>query len=354
MLLQEVHVKTALKVIGGLLLVVVVLVGGTLAWAFSAADAKRVPHRFDDIHGKDLPVPWPLTQKEIDDLRAEKLAAMTMPAQGEQLPGTEPPPDPLAGVDLQAVAMERALARGKHLIEARLACTDCHGKDFAGSTVVDVPIMGRFVCPNITQGGTTKGWKPADFDRIIRHGVGHDGRGILMPSRDFTMLSDQEVSDVIAVVTSMPPVEKVQPPIKLGPIYALLMATGKVPIDAENIDHAAPRLAEPPAAVVGAEFGAHLTQVCVGCHKADFAGGPITGGDPSWPPARNLTQDPTGLKDWTLDDFRRALREGKRKDGTDLNPVMPWAMTKNMTDDEIASIWEYLKTVPPKPWPTKG
>ena len=346
--------KTALKVIGALLLVVVVLAGGTLAWAFSSSNAKMVPHRFDDIQGKDVPVPWPLSQKEIDDLRAEKLAAMTMPAQGEQLPGTEPPPDPLAGVDLQAVAMERALARGRHLIDARLACTDCHSKDFSGSTVVDVPIMGRFVCPNVTQGGTTKGWKPADYDRVIRHGVGHDGRGLTMPSRDFSNLSDQEVSDVIAVLTSMPPVEKVQPPIKLGPVFAMLMATGKLPIDAEHIDHAAPRLVEPPAAVVGAEFGEHLVQVCVGCHRADFAGGPIVGGDPSWPPARNLTQDATGLQSWTVDDFKVALREGKRKDGSAINPVMPFAMTKNMTDDEIAAIWEYLKTVPPKPWPVKG
>jgi mono/diheme cytochrome c family protein len=177
---------------------------------------------------------------------------------------------------------------------------------------------------------------------------------MIMPSRDFSMLSDQEVSDVIAVLMSLPAVDTVQPAIKLGPGYALLLATGKVPIDAEHIDHAAPRLAEPPEAVVGVEFGAHLAQVCVGCHRADMAGGPITGGDPSWPAARNLTQDSTGLKDWTLDDFKRALREGKRKDGSDINPVMPYAMTKNMTDEEIASIWEYLKTVPPKPWPVKG
>jgi mono/diheme cytochrome c family protein len=349
-----VHVKTALKVIGAILLVVVVLVGGTLAWAFAAADDKREAHRFDEVKGKDLPVPWPLSEKEIEDLRAEKLAAMTMPAQGEALPGSEPPPDPLAGVDLQAIAMERALTRGKHLLDARLGCGDCHASDFSGSTVIDVPIMGRWVCPNVTPGGTVKGWMSADFDRVIRHGVGHDGRGLTMPSRDYSMLSDQEVSDVIAVLQSLPPVEKVQPPIKLGPVYAMLIATGKVPIDAENIDHSAPRLAVPPTAAPTAEYGQHLTQVCVGCHQADLAGGPITGGDPSWPPARNLTPDPTGLQDWTLDDFERALREGKRKDGSPIDPSMPYAMTKNMTDDEIAAIYEYLRTVPPKPWPGKG
>ncbi len=346
--------KTALKVIGAILAIVVVVVGGTLAWAFSAADAKREAHRFDSVQGKDLPVPWPLSEAEIADLRAEKLAAVTMPADGEALPGSEPPPDPLAGVDLEAIAMERAIERGNHLLNARLGCNDCHSKDFSGGIVIDVPIMGRWVCPNITQGGTTKGWKPADYDRVIRHGVGHDGRGLTMPSMDFAMISDQEVSDVIAVLMSVPPVEKEQPPIKLGPIYAMLMATGKIPIDADRIDHSAARLVVPPEAKPDAEFGKHLTQVCQGCHQPDLAGGPITGGDPAWPPARNLTPHPTGLADWTVDDFKRALREGKRKDGSPIDPAMPVAITKNMTDDEITAIWMYLKTVPPKPWPGKG
>ena len=61
--------------------------------------------------------------------------------------------------------------------------------------------MGRWVCPNITagQGGRTKDFKPADWDRVIRHGVGKDNRGLSMPSRDFANLSDQEVSDIIAL-----------------------------------------------------------------------------------------------------------------------------------------------------------
>jgi hypothetical protein len=44
------------------------------------------------------------------------------------------------------------------------------------------------------------------------------------------------------------------------------------------------------------------------------------------------------------------MREGKRPDGLDINPAMPWRLTKLTTDDEIKAVWMYLKTVPPKPY----
>jgi hypothetical protein len=64
------------------------------------------------------------------------------------------------------------------------------------------------------------------------------------------------------------------------------------------------------------------------------------------PPTSNLT--PTGIGHWTRDDFARALREGKRPDGTELNTFMPWKIFAGLTDDEVAALWSYLQTVPPK------
>jgi cytochrome c553 len=348
-------VKTWMKVIAGILAVLVLVVGGALGWAFSTANAKIAAGKYPEIRGKDLPVPWPLTDAEVQALREERALTAVAPPDPANAPGTPADPstapaDPLAGVDLQAIAMERALARGQHLLDARVGCNDCHAKDYSGNVLIDVPPMGRWVCPNISPGGVTKGFEPADWDRVIRHGVGHDDRGLTMPSRDFSKLSDQEVSDIIAVVSQTPPVTKEQPPIRLGPIYALLIASGQIPIDAENIDHAAALPATPPASEPTVEFGQHLAQVCTGCHMADFSGGKIAGGDPAWPPSRNLTPDPTGLQAWTVDDFKQALREGKSKDGLALDPAMPVPMTKNMTDAEIEALWAYLRTVPAKPW----
>ncbi|GAB3220662.1 hypothetical protein [Spirosoma arcticum] len=65
-------------------------------------------------------------------------------------------------------------------------------------------------------------------------------------------------------------------------------------------------------------------------------------------PAANLT--PTGIGSWRETDFFRTLRTGKRPNGQELHPSMPWPQVGMMTNDELHAIWLYLKSVPPKPF----
>ena len=106
-----------------------------------------------------------------------------------------------------------------------------------------------------------------------------------------------------------------------------------------------------PAAVargVTAEFGEYYARACVGCHGPDWSGGPMPGGAPGDPPAANLTPDPaTGLGSWTEADFARALRQGVRPDGSHLADAMPWRAFSHFTDDEVAAIWLFLRTLEP-------
>src|SRR5262245_19901909 len=60
----------------------------------------------------------------------------------------------------------------------------------------------------------------------------------------------------------------------------------------------------------------------------------------------NITPHGTGLKEWTEGDFFRALREGRRKDGTEIAAQMPWRLYGQMSDTELKAIWAYLQTVP--------
>lgn len=66
--------------------------------------------------------------------------------------------------------------------------------------------------------------------------------------------------------------------------------------------------------------------------------------------AANLTPDETGIGTWTEEQFLKAIREGKLK-GMDntrpLLPPMPWFMYKNLNDDDLKSIFAYLKTLKP-------
>lgn len=344
------------KIVGVVLVAVVVLAVLGVQIMKGRANA-RLERQWADVKGKDLPVPWPLSPAEIDVLRAQKAqelaaarnAAATAGA-GEAAPVAPADVDPLAGVDLNAIARERALERGRHLLAARVGCTDCHGADFGGKVIIDAPPMGVWAAPNITAGGNGKNLKPADWDRIIRHGIASDGTSTTMPAIDFAGLSDQEVSDIITVITAMPPVDRPNIENVMGPVRGVLIATGAIPVSAELIDHQQARPAVPPAAEVNLDFGKHVAGSCVGCHRLNFSGGPVPGGDPKWPEAANLTPDASGMKGWTKDDFRRAMREGKAKDGRELQePMRGIALSAlaKLTDTEVDAMFTYLQSLAP-------
>ena len=190
-----------------------------------------------------------------------------------------------------------------------------------------------------------------DWVRAIRHGVGHDGRSLfLMPSVVFQNLSAADVGAIIAYVKSVPPVDRELPPLSLGPVARGLIATDKVPFfSAALIDHSQARARR--------RAGRRVRRPSSGTTSCTPRGAPSatarrsraarsTTGDPSWPPAANLT--PTGLKAYDEAAFFTALRTGVRPGGAKINDAMPWRWTREMTDDEIRAVWLYLKTVPPR------
>ncbi len=66
--------------------------------------------------------------------------------------------------------------------------------------------------------------------------------------------------------------------------------------------------------------------------------------------AANLTPDPTGIGNWTEDQFIYALRNGTAKGIPGSRPIlppMPWEMIKYMRDDEMKAVFAYLKSIKP-------
>jgi cytochrome c553 len=240
-----------------------------------------------------------------------------------------------------------AIARGRHIAETR-GCLECHGADLAGATVFDNGPMGRVDGSNLTRGagGIGASFSDDDFVRAIRHGVMPDGRGLfLMPSTDFATFSDADMGALVAYLKSVPPVNKPNGPVHLGPVARALLATGKIRLAADVIDHAHVQ----PAAVmpgVTVEYGRYLATGCTGCHGGNFSGGKIKIGPPDWPAAANLTPDHDGrIANWTEADFIKTLRTATRPDGTELNPVMPRAFAK-LEDTELKALWTFLRTLP--------
>ena len=66
--------------------------------------------------------------------------------------------------------------------------------------------------------------------------------------------------------------------------------------------------------------------------------------------AGNLTPHETGIGNWTLENFRKALKEGKYK-GQDnsrlLMPPMPVEAYRNLSDEDVQAIFTYLRSIKP-------
>lgn len=66
--------------------------------------------------------------------------------------------------------------------------------------------------------------------------------------------------------------------------------------------------------------------------------------------AANITSDQTGIGNWTEENFRRALKEGRYKGLAGfrmLLPPMPWANFAVISDEDIKSVFQYLKSTKP-------
>ena len=318
-------IKKLLKTAGVLVAILFLAGAGVYIWASIATN--RVLAQTFETHQVDFPIPFPIDPAEVSAMGLTDDAA-------RQLSHT------------------RAVERGKHLVAARYTCTACHAANFGGGVMVDAFPIGSLLAPNLTlgKGSRTADFKPRDWDRIVRHSVLQDGHGAVMPSEDFQHMSDQELSDIVSYIRSLPPVDNTVPKSRFGPLGKVLVATGKIRLSAFSIDsHTAPHPVRPPEEAVSTEFGKHLASVCVGCHGPDFSGGPIAGGDPSWPPARNLTPDATGLKGWTYDQFVNAVANSQRPDGTALRAPMSMmsAYGASMKDVERRALWAYLQSLPP-------
>jgi mono/diheme cytochrome c family protein len=240
-----------------------------------------------------------------------------------------------------------SLERGQRLVT--LHCAVCHGENLAGSVIFHDPNLGTIVAPNISAGGGRAGGvlSEVEIGRAIRHGVGSDGKALLvMPSDAFYHLNDEELGQMVAFIKKSPSVVNQLPSTGVTPLGAALIgagAFGKI-IAAEEIAHGGPRppVVEPGVTVA---YGDYLVRTgeCRTCHGASLAGGKDP--DPNAPPAPNLT--PGGeLAGWSEQSFLAAMRTGVTPAGRRLSPYMPWKYVGQMTDDELKAVWLYLQSLP--------
>jgi cytochrome c553 len=247
------------------------------------------------------------------------------------------------------------VARGRRLVEVVSRCGECHGDDLGGKVLADDALLGRLAAANLTggRGGVGRNRTDADLARAIRHGVGPGGRPlVVMPSDVYSAFDDADLGAIVAYLRAVPPVDRELPPTRVGPMTGVLYMAGLFPLfaadamDGTGAAGTAGRVTPPAAATP--EYGAHLATVagCRGCHGSEL-GGDGAHGAPGAPKAPNLTSG-GALAGWREADFVRAIRTGRRPDGSAIGEAMPWKYMGGLTDEELRALWLYSRSVPPR------
>jgi mono/diheme cytochrome c family protein len=259
------------------------------------------------------------------------------------------------------------LARGEYLVRGVLGCLDCHsehdwkapggalvaGREGAGQIFPGEGFPGRIVAANLSSDRDTGvgAWTDDQLARAIREGIGHDGRALfpLMPYSNFKVLSDEDLAAVVVYIRSIPAMRNPLPATEI--IFPVKYLIRGVPQPLTQPVQA-PDLSTPE------RRGQYLVTLasCADCHtpavngqpEADkaFAGGMELKGPWGDVQSANITPDKTGISYYDEKTFIEAMRTGTVM-GRKLNPIMPWDGYRHMTDDDLKSIFAFLKTVKP-------
>jgi mono/diheme cytochrome c family protein len=276
-----------------------------------------------------------------------------------------------ADQEFHAEPSAQRLARGKYLVEGPAHCFECHGdSDFgiglgqpkpgtegAGQIIKDEDNNDKIfpdgiVVPNITPNKETGAgtWTDAQFERAIRHGIGHDGRKLIdfMPYPFFRSMADEDVTSVIVYIRSLPAVKHTLPKMHVGFEVKTDMHPEMEPVLGSD-------------ATDQVRHGWYLVRVaqCNSCHTPyDEKGNALTDqmfggglhlkgawGDVVTP---NITCHPSGISHYDTAMFIKTIRTGRSSAGVrDLATIMPYSYFRKMNDEDLSAIFAFIHSVKP-------
>ena len=269
---------------------------------------------------------------------------------------------------VQAPKTPEAVERGRYLSEALTGCVACHspidesrggdfalaGQEYSGRVFPrGSGFPGKLVARNLTSDPETGigAWTDGEIIRAIREGVGRDGRPLfpLMNYLHYRRLSDDDVLAIVAYLRTRKPIVRDNGQTELDFPVGMMIRTVPQPLE------------QPPAGLPGPgiERGRAMLDVmlCGECHTPrDDRGNPVSGkelagGAPFKGPwgtvyAANITSHPSaGIGAYSNEDLKRVFREGKNRAGRELW-VMPWSVTKNLTDEDLDSLIAAVREIP--------
>lgn len=268
--------------------------------------------------------------------------------------------------DRKFESTQSRLLRGKYLVDGVTRCFGCHS-DPDWSKPGAPPLAGRegaghiwadqdqpwLVAPNITPDKETGAgtWSDDTLARAIREGIGHDGRALspMMPYPYYREMSDEDIASIVVYLRTVPAIKNQLPTTKMP--FPLNFSTQNVP---QPVTAAVPPLDQ----FNRVEYGNYLVKMaaCVDCHTPqekgqpipgmDFAGGFLLHEPKGDVVSANITPAASGIGYYNDATFIQALRMGK-VGARPIRSSMPWYFYGRMSDEDLKSMFAYLKTIKP-------
>lgn len=269
-------------------------------------------------------------------------------------------------LNLKVEPDSQRIARGLKI--SSLLCAECHSdkdRNLTGRLMLDMPKeFGIIHSYNITQDKTygIGNWTDGELYYFLRTGIRKDGSWAPPYMPKFPLLADEDIYSIIAWLRSddarLKPNQNEALPNKANMLVKVLSNTVFSPPPLPQSKLTIPDTSNEIA------FGKYIADDlcgCFGCHSADFktmnilepkkSAGYYGGGNPMLNyegkivRTANITMDKeTGIGNWSYEDFYKAVKLGMNPKGGPLHyPMFPH---NTLTDQEVKSMYSFLKTVP--------
>jgi len=257
-----------------------------------------------------------------------------------------------------------AIERGRILVYS--ICAGCHynqqARKFIGNKIEDVPsVAGQVYSANLTHSktnGLPGKYTDAQLKYLLKTGVAYDGRFVRYMLRP--NMAESDLDAIVAFLRSDDPALAAADT-TVGPTHYTALGKMYMNMHAKPLPYL--KDVKRPGEDQPAELGRYLVDNlgCFHCHsksltKLDYqhpeqsdgymAGGTeLSGKDGAKVIASNITFDKnTGIGDFSREQFIEAVKHGKAPMRTLVPPMPKFAL---LTDREVGSIYDYLKTLPP-------
>jgi cytochrome c2 len=276
------------------------------------------------------------------------------------IPSYEP-----GNITMKVEVTPERVAKGQKI--ASMLCVECHADEsgkLTGHLLQDVPKeFGKIYSKNITHDPEVGigSWTDGELYYLLRTGIKRDGQYIPPYMVKFPLAADEDIKSIIAFLRSDN--YAVQPAKEEAPMsepsfltkFLCRVAFKPLPLPAKEVP-----LPDTNDAVAHGKYLATAVYGCFACHSKDFktmnelepeksegyfgGGNPLLNMEGKVVYSANITFDPSGIAQYSEDDFVQAVKNGRKKDGSMTRyPMKPHTQ---LTDTEVKAIYAYLKTVP--------